>query len=158
MSFTFILNIIGYLALLFVMVYIILEKEKVDLWCPTGTNKFKQPLCKDGNGKFHSENKPTPQDSVDTSLNKIANLSKIDLQTVKWRRIMILSFISAIFISLLVFRKLFPFPKFLLIMLLIFLPFYTSISFFNFHHSKFSAQYIEENIQQIKNTLNGKTN
>ncbi len=153
MSHTFILNIIGYLVLLFIIVYYVMEVESRDMFCPTGSKKFKQPPCKDGNGKNHSENRPAPDDSIDTSLNKIANLSRLELQTVRWRRALILSFISAVLISLLVFRKLFSFPKFLLIMLLIFIPFYTSISYFNFHHAKYGNIYIEENIQAIKDKL-----
>ena len=158
MSFTFILNIIGYLTLLYVMIWIVLQKETVDMFCPTASKTFKQPPCKDGNGKYHTENKSQSTDSIDTSLNKISNLSKINLQTVKWRRCLLLSYIATWLIMLLVYRKMFSFPKFLLIMLLIFLPFYTSVAYFNFHHARYSNIYIEENIKQIKNTLNGKAN
>lgn len=142
------LNLVAHIALIYLLLGP-LKQEKLDLHCPTGTKNV-TPQCGDGNGKYHGEGKYRPGDSVETILNKIDLLGEVENNTVKWRRCLLLAYVATWFVFLLAFRKFPGILEFFLVLILVFLPFYGSYSYYRFHHSNMTVSYIKEHTAQLR--------
>lgn len=148
---SWIINIIIYigLGLIFLKIF---KSEKLDLFCPKEV-KQQCDKCGDGFGKYYVDGKSSKKDNIDILLNKINILADTQINTVKWRRCLMLSIISALLIGVIVYGKIFDGNKMVKITLCIFMVYYGSFSYYNYHYDKYQSQYIKENIEIIKNII-----
>src|SRR3989344_7337058 len=92
------LTIILVLVILVPFVYkFVIMNEFLDLFCPVGTMKYDPKTCGDGKGKFCCNSKANKDDTSNILLDKIDIATGAYTKGVKWRRYLIISFISVLF-------------------------------------------------------------
>jgi uncharacterized membrane protein len=128
--------------------------ERLDLYCPGEVNKYCKNLCGDNKGKYYIQGQPKNTDNVNELLNKIKISANATLNTVKWRRSLLLAVVIAIFISMIILEK-FPSGKQLFLMVfLTFIIIYFSFSYYEYHYEKYPVNNIHKSINYIRNQLN----
>lgn len=108
---------------------------------------------KGGNGLMHYKGRGDRGESIDQLLNRIYWVADSDSKNNKWKRAVIVSFVSTIIILLLFFSKVPGNIEVLLLFIIIFVVTIALFGFFRFHSDRFSAYYIRENINRIKEKL-----
>lgn len=147
-------SIISCLIYIIIIVIFIraVKAEKLDMYCPANVKEFCGE-CGDGKGKFYIKNKGDENDSVSELLTKISNGASYDFKTVKWRRSIILAIVASILISLVVLQTIPSGHTFFMMVVLIFLVFYGSFSYYKFHYDKFPVHNIKQNVEMIRKKL-----
>ncbi len=141
-----IITLIVLLVLLVILTWAI-KTEAKDLFCPS--NGCDSKLCGDGKGKFYQAGKLSKEDTIETSLDKIVYLSKIEHRTVKWRR----SLILALLVMGIAYGVQGSFPSvknFIFTMMISFVTIYGCFSYYQYHYYDFALNMLEDNVKHIK--------
>jgi hypothetical protein len=146
-------TIIVYIIVIFLLIKAY-KSEALDIFCPPGCKEYDKKYCGDGKGKYYINGMGNDKDDIPVLLNKIELNANIDENTVKWRRCLVLAIISSILLFLIVFSKLPSGSELMMSILIIFLVFYFSFSFYQWHYTKFPAFNIYKNINILRKKLN----
>ncbi len=143
-----IFNIFGYIFFLIILIFFI-NKESDDLFSNKDRNK-KETEFGDGYGKYLFSNKFQLNDSSEIIRKKIENLSNFQETLPKWRRSLGISVLITLLISLIFYKKLISFNKFLMYIIICFVVINFSFSFYSYHYDKYAIEYIKENLKHLK--------
>jgi hypothetical protein len=141
-----------------IIVFIVLlayKAEKLDLFCPKDVKKHCN-LCGDGKGKYYVDGKANKDDTVPQLLNKIKISAEFDINTVKWRRCMLIAFIIVVFITCILiplYTKLSKTTLFALMMFIVFIVLYLSFSYYQYHYNRYPVHNIKEALHILKDKL-----
>jgi len=149
-----IITIIIYIIIVIVIV-ILIKVEKIDLTCPNPSNKDDQ-ICELGRGSPYFAGKIDKDDDNDTILDKIKLSARYEINTIIWRRMLILSFILS-FIILIVIEKsskgLLRLPNiidFISVTLIIYLGIYIMTELYQQWITNFAIEQIDEAVDALR--------
>ena len=143
--------IIPYIVIIYLLYYAI-TFERLDLFCP-GCSTFDRTKCGDGKGKYYNGGLGKNTDTVSKLLDKIQLSSECDVNTVKWRRSLILSIIGIFLVYIIVLRRIPQGDEFFLSVLLMFIVIYGSFSYYQFHYNRYPTYNINKNLELIRSKL-----
>ncbi len=108
---------------------------------------------KGGNGKIHYKGLGSPDESLDTLLNRIYWVADSDGRNSKWKRAFLIAVVSTFLICLILFHRVPTARELLLILLIIFITTLAVFGFFRFHADRFTPYYIRQNVALIRQKL-----
>lgn len=103
-----------------------------------------------GNGKIHYKGLGSPDESLDTLLNRIYWVADSDGRNSKWKRAFLIAIVATFLICLILFHRVPTARELLLILLIIFITTLAVFGFFRFHADRFTPYYIRQNVNLIR--------
>jgi hypothetical protein len=129
------------------------QREQLDMTCPEGPDTKDRSVCRDGNGKLWARYRHQPGESPRASLAKMRVLNRNWGKPIIWRRCFALAFSASILLCLVTQQRLPTGFELIGSMVVLFLVWYVSHSFFQVHHDQFIEEAIEQHLRAVFATL-----
>lgn len=140
-------------VILFAVVYKAITGEKRDLYCPKGCKSHNNLQCDDGKSKFFGDGKGEESDTLNTLLEKIGFVNNSADLIPKWRRCLIIAFISSLLIGVTVYERIPKGKEIFISTLVIMILMYGSYSYYEYHYTKYPKSFINNNIAMVREKL-----
>lgn len=154
-------------ALLLLGVYKVLKAERRDLTCPKELKELRDAngksvfydsnVCTEGKSKFYADGQGSPNDSVNTLLERIKFTNEWSGVIPKWRRCVVIAVIGGILIGLLQKEALPSGRELLVSTIVISILSYGLYSYYEYHYDKYPKEFIKTDIELIRSKLRLKT-
>lgn len=143
------INYILYSGFLYLL-YIAFTKEVDDIFSDGINKNTISTQFGDGYGKFIYPNRYCDKDSNTEKIKKLTDLIEYDENLPKWRRCLLIATLITIILSIIMHRKLLPFPDFFKYILIIFFITYFSFNYYSYHYNKYAIDNIKIYIDKFK--------
>ena len=146
MDVIYFLTWISYLVI-FIFIFLAFSAEKTDLYCPSPKQRGE---CKRGNGMAYCKGRGKDTDTTFKLLQKIRLASRYEINSVKWRRSILITFILTLILIPLLYGRLANIYELVVIFVVCYLVVYSFTLFYNDKLSMEAVKIIDENCELVQ--------